>query len=122
MPIFSWRLQSRTAPQTAPLWLRKAMGPGWAITAAGEAFRPRNGFMTPKLFGPRSRIRPRPASARTSRSSSAQARPVSRNPEDVMIAARTPTSTHWPTNSGTRGAGAMIRARSIGSGTSPTLG
>ena len=78
--------------------------------------------MTPKLFGPRSLIRPRPASARhlalepgvLAGLPESGGRDDCRPHPDVDALADDTRGPAAP--------GAMIRARSIGSGTSPTLG
>ena len=58
-PTFSRKLQSSTAVHSAPLWLMKATLPGRATLRAKVAFSPRIGFITPRQFGPMSRILPR---------------------------------------------------------------
>ena len=68
------------------------------------------------------RIRPRPAWSMIRRSSAAPSAPISLNPAEMMMAARTPASTHSPIRSGTVGAGVTTMARSTGSGTSPMRG
>ena len=62
-PTRSRRLQSRIAVHSAPLWLMKPTLPGRAIAPANVALRPLQGAITPRQFGPISRIRPRRASA-----------------------------------------------------------
>ena len=64
-PTFSCKLQSSTAVQSAPLWLRKPTLPGRAMVVANVAFRPVNGHMTPRQFGPMTRMPPRRAFSRT---------------------------------------------------------
>ena len=117
-PTCSRRLQSRMAVSSAPLWLRKATVPGRAMPAAKVALRPVRGLMTPRQFGPTTRMRPRRASASTCRSSAAPASPVSWNPAEMITAAGTPRSAHAPTTPGTAGAGVAITARSTAAGTS----
>src|SRR5271157_4503090 len=89
---------------------------------ATEAFRPVIGLITPRLFGPMTRIRPRPAWSMIRRSSAAPSAPISLNPAEATMAARTPASTHSPIRSGTVGAGVATMARSTRSGTSPMRG
>src|SRR5271157_3535452 len=89
---------------------------------ATEAFRPVNGLITPRLFGPMTRIRPRPAWSMIRRSSAAPSAPISLNPAEATMAARTPASTHSPIRSGTVGAGVATMARSTRSGTAPMRG
>ena len=55
--------------QIAPLWLMKPTWPGRAIAGANVALSPLHGAITPRQFGPMSRILPRRASASTSDSS-----------------------------------------------------
>src|SRR5208337_1724773 len=121
-PTLARKLQSSTAAPRAPLWLRKAILPGRAMALATVALRPVIGLITPRLFGPRTRIRPRHASSMIRRSSAAPSTPLSLNPAEVTMAAWTPASTHSPIRSGTIVAGVATMARSIGSGTSPMRG
>src|SRR5687768_12388332 len=117
-PTSSRRLQSRIAVSSAPDWLRKATLPGLAMPAAKVAFRPLIGFITPRQFGPMMRIFPRRAFSRTCRSSSTPGGPSSLKPAEMMIAPRTPASTHSAMMPGTVGAGVTTTARSTFSGTS----
>src|ERR1039458_8112591 len=55
-PTISFRLQSRTAVQSAPLWLMKPTDPGRATVVAKVAFIPESGLITPRQFGPMIRI------------------------------------------------------------------
>ena len=98
------------------------MLPGRAMAPAKVAFRPVIGFITPRQFGPMTRIRPRRACSRTRRSSSIPSAPVSLKPAEMMIAPRTPASTHSAIRSGTAGAGVTMTARSTRSGTAAMLG
>ena len=118
------------AVQSAPDWLMKPTLPARAIMLAAKvafrpakvAFRPAKGRITPRQFGPISRIRPRRACSSTCRSSSAPAVPVSLKPAEMTIAPRTPASTHSPIRSGTVGARVAMTARSTGSGTADSFG
>ena len=104
-PTFSRKLQSRTAVQSAPLWLMKPTLPGRAIALAKVAFRRVRGahhaqavraddpHLAARLF------------AAIWRSSSAPAAPVSLNPAEMTIAPFTPAATHSPTIPGTVGGG-----------------
>ena len=67
-PTLTCRLQSSTAVHSAPLWLMKPTLPGRAIALANVAFSPVSGLITPRQFGPMTRIRPRRASSTTCRS------------------------------------------------------
>ncbi len=98
--------------QRAPLWLRKPTLPGRAIAPANVAFRPVSGFVTPRQFGPMTRIRPRRACSRIWRSSAAPSGPISLKPAEMMMAPLTPASAHSPMMSGTVGAGVTMTARS----------
>src|ERR1044071_1986028 len=100
------------AVSRAPLWLMSATFPALAMPLAKVAFNPLRGFMTPRQFGPIIRIFPRRAWTMTCRSRSAPEGPISLNPAEMMMAARTPASTHWPITSGTVGAGVATTARS----------
>src|ERR687897_63354 len=50
-PTLARKLQSSTAVQRAPLWLRKPMLPGRAMAPAKVAFRPVAGFIRPGAVG-----------------------------------------------------------------------
>ena len=121
-PTFSRRLQSRMAVHRAPLWLRKPTEPGWAMVLAKVAFRPLWGIITPRQLGPMRRILPLRASAKTCRSSSTPAGPVSLKPAEMMTAPGTPASAHSRMRPGTVAAGVVMTARSTGSGTDLILG
>jgi hypothetical protein len=121
-PTFSMRLWSRMAVSRAPLWLSSATLPGRAMAPAKVALKPDGGFITPRQFGPTTRILPRLASSRTRRSSSTPSGPVSLKPAEMMMAPFTPACTHSPMISGTAGAGATMTARFTLAGTSETLG
>ena len=54
------------------------------------------------------------------RNSAPPSGPTSLKPAEMMIAPRTPTSTHSPTTVGTVGAGVTITAKSTRSGTAAT--
>jgi hypothetical protein len=116
-PTFSRRLQSRTAVQSAPLWLRNPTVPGRAMPAAKVALSFPPGAMTPRQFGPTMRIRPRRASARIWRSSSTPAAPVSLKPAEIMMAPRTPALAQSRMMPGTLAGGVTMTARSTLSGT-----
>ena len=60
------------------------------VTLVTEAFRPVIGLITPRLFGPMIRIRPRLACPMIRRSSSAPSAPISLNPPEAMMAAQDP--------------------------------
>src|SRR5262245_23544781 len=111
-PTFSLRLQSRTAEQNAPLWLKKATFPGLGINGAKVAFRPLTGLITPRQFGPMMRRLPRRASARIWRSRSRPTAPDSLKPADRMIAPWTPASTQSLITDGTVDAGVAMTASS----------
>ena len=121
-PTPSWALQSRTAVSSAPLWLMKPTEPGGAIPAANVALSPATGFMTPRQFGPTTRIPAACASASTRRSSSAPASPTSRKPAEMMMTPRTPLAAHSATRPGTLGAGVTMTARSTASGMAARFG
>src|ERR1022692_4969738 len=72
-PTNSRRLQSRTAVQSAPLWLMKPTLPGRAMAEAKVALSPVRGLITPRQLGPMMRMLPRRASNRVWRSSSSPA-------------------------------------------------
>jgi len=55
-PTFSSRLQSRTAVQSAPLWLMNPTLPERAMALATVALSPVSGLITPRLSGPTTRI------------------------------------------------------------------
>ena len=116
-PTFSFRLQSRTAVQSAPLWLMKPTVPGRAMPAANVALSLVPGTMTPRQFGPTMRICPFRASSRTCRSNSTPAAPVSLKPAEMMTTPRTPACAQSRTIPGTDGGGVTITAKSTFSGT-----
>jgi len=120
-PTFWRRLQSSTAVQIAPDWLRKPTCPAAGWEGAKLALRPLRGFIRPRQLGP-SRRMPDPRSASRSRpSSAAPSGPTSRKPAEITIAARAPAAAQAATTSGTPGAGVAITARSTRSGSSATL-
>ena len=121
-PTFSRRLQSRTAVQSAPLWLIKPTLPRRAMVVANVAFRPEVGLITPRQFGPMIRMFPRRACASSWRSNSTPAGPVSLNPAEMTMAPFTPTSTHSRIMFGTVIAGVTTTARSTGSDRAPMFG
>ena len=121
-PTFSWRLQSRTAVRSAPLWLTNATWPTGAMAAAKVAFSPVTGLMTPRQLGPMTRTPCLRASSTTWRSSSAPSGPTSLNPAEMTTTARTPASPHWAMRAGTVGGGVTMTARSTGSGMAPISG
>jgi hypothetical protein len=121
-PTNSRKLQSRMAVSSAPLWLRNATLPLLAIPEAKVALSPETGFITPRQFGPITRIFPRRAAASTCRSSSTPAGPISLNPAEMMMAPFTPTSTQSLMTPTTFAAGVTTTARSTFSGTAPILG
>ena len=106
----------------APLWLRKATSPLWAIAPAKVALRPVGGHMMPRQLGPTMRIRAARAIPRISCSSRAPSMPVSLKPAEMMMAPRMPAAAHSRITPGTTFAGVMTTARSIRSGTAATLG
>ncbi len=111
-PTFSRRLQSSTAVQSAPLWLRKATLPGRAMPAAKVAFSFAVGAMTPRQFGPMMRIPAFRAVARMSCSSATPSGPTSLNPAEMMTTCFTPASAHSRTMAGTEVAGVTITTNS----------
>ena len=120
-PTFSRKLQSRTAVHSAPLWLMNATLPGRATRCAKVAFSPRTGFITPRQFGPISRILPRIVRA-ICRSSSWPCSPCSLKPAEMTMPAGMPSSTDSAMRSGTVSAGVVTTTRSTLSGRSRTLG
>ena len=121
-PVCSRSAQSRTAVTSAPDWLTKPTLPGRAMPFAKVALNPATGFMIPRQFGPTIRIPLARAVSRMRPSSARPSGPVSLNPAEMMIAARTPTAAHSSISAGTPGAGVTITASSTGSGTSAMLG
>jgi hypothetical protein len=121
-PTFSWKLQSRIAVQSAPLWLMKATFPGRAMEAAKVALKPSAGDITPRQLGPMMRMPPRCASARISCSIAAPPGPVSLKPAEMMMADGTPFAVHSRITPGTHAAGVTMTARSGVSGKALTLG
>src|SRR5271165_2207056 len=120
-PTFSRKLQSRIAVSNAPLWLIKATFPGRAIECAKVAFNPRTGFITPRQFGPISRILPRMIWEMRA-SSSLPCSPCSLKPAEITMPAGTPAATDSARTSGTESAGVVTTTRSTLSGSSETLG
>jgi len=121
-PTSSSAAQSRIAVRSAPDWDTKPTRPGLAIPAANVAFIPSTGFITPRQFGPTTRIPWRRAAARTSRSSSTPAAPTSLNPALMMITPRTPAAPHSSTSPGADLAGVTMTARSTVSPIAPIDG
>ena len=78
--------------------------------------------MTPRQFGPTMRIWPRRASARTCRSSSSPAAPVSLKPAEMMTAPGTPAWTQSRMIPGMLGGGVTTTTRSTLPGTARMLG
>ncbi len=83
---------------------------------------PPTGFMTPRQFGPTTRIPCRRAASRTWRSSSTPSAPTSLNPALMMITPRTPAWPHSSTSAGTDLGGVTMTARSTGSPIAETDG
>src|SRR5215218_6301429 len=114
-PTSSCVAQSRIAVSRAPDWLTNPTRPGFAIPAAKVAFIPSMGFMTPRQFGPTTRIPYRWAAWSTWRSSSTPSGPTSLNPALMTITPRTPASPHSVMSLGTVFAVVTMTARSTGS-------
>ena len=108
--------------QSAPLWLMNPTDPGRAMPAAKVAFSFPFGTITPRQFGPTTRICPRRASASTCRSNSSPAGPISLNPAEMMMAPRTPTWAQSRMIPGTVGGGVTTTAKSTLPGTAKMLG
>src|SRR5262245_59593041 len=98
----------------------KATFPGAAIFLANVAFKPADGIITPRQFGPIRRISPRRASIAFS--SSLPKLPVSLKPAEMITAPGTPAAAHSPITSGTVTAGVAMIARSTAAGTSAIFG
>src|SRR5579871_2764400 len=121
-PTISFRLQSSTAVHSAPLWLMKPTEPGRAMVVANVAFKPVSGHITPRQFGPITRILAARASSSTCCSSAAPAGPTSLKPAEITTAPRTPVSPHSRMMPGIDGGGVTTTARSTGSGMSESDG
>ena len=119
-PTISFKLQSRTAVQRAPLWLMKPTEPGRAMVVANVALRPESGLITPRQLGPTTRTLLACASASSCFSSSAPSGPISLNPAEITMAPRTPFWPHSRINPGMEGGGVTTTARSTCSGMSVT--
>ena len=89
--------------------------PGFAIPAANVAFIRSIGFMTPRQFGPTTRMPYRRAASSTCDSSAAPSSPTSLNPALMMITPRTPAAPQSATSWGAVFAGVTMTARSTGS-------
>src|SRR5260221_13259501 len=113
-------LQSRTDVHRAPLWLMKATFPSFAIFLANVAFRPIEGIITPRQFGPMIRISPR--RSWISCSSFTPPAPVSLNPAETTTAPLTPAAAHSLVRLGTVEAGAAITPRPNRPGAFPGAG
>src|SRR3990170_7520840 len=98
----------------------KAIGPEGGIPAEKVALSGVIVSMTPKQFGPISRIENWRATSSSSRSRSAPSQPASRHPALMTMAAGMAFSPHSRSASGTAGYGMTITARSIGPGTAST--
>ena len=109
------------AVSNAPLWLMNATLPGRAIVCANVAFSPRTGFITPRQFGPISRILPRMICVICA-SRSLPCSPCSLNPAEITMPAGIPAATDSARTSGTLSAGVVTTTRSTLSGSSETLG
>ena len=103
---------------SAPLWLMKPTEPGRAMVVAKVAFMPESGLMTPRQFGPMTRMPASCASFSNCRSNSAPSGPISLKPAEITMAPRTPFSPHSRMMPGMDGGGVMITARSTCSGMS----
>ncbi len=121
-PTFSFKLQSRIAVQSAPLWLMNPTLPGRAMSAAKVAFNFEPGTITPRQFGPTMRMPALFASSKTWRSSSTPTGPISLKPAEIMMTPFTPAVPQSLTMPGTVAGGVMMTARSAGSGTAVMLG
>ncbi len=120
-PTFSFNDQSRTAVQSAPDWLRKATEPPCADFAAKVAFNPMIGLITPRQFGPITRILPAVIAA-TSRSSAMPSGPASLKPAEMMMPPGMPQATASRRMPGTVVAGVVITTTSGRSGRSASEG
>src|SRR5262245_35772927 len=108
------------AAQRAPLWEANEMDPSIGIfEAKDELKRVRcEVLMTPRQFGPTSRIEYFLAISAVSRSSLDPSSPTSLKPAEITTRALTPNLPHSSTTLGTAVAGTMMMARSAFSGRS----
>jgi hypothetical protein len=98
------------------------MRPLSGMPAAKLALRALAVLITPRQFGPTTRMPYRWAISITSRSNWRPSAPVSRKPAVIMMAAPTPFSPQSSITPATTLLGTTITARSTGSGTSVTRG
>ncbi|CAB4735071.1 unannotated protein [freshwater metagenome] len=129
MPIGTPRsIASESAPNpSAPDWLTRAIEPAGAGVDSEENTG-LNVAMTepapptePMQFGPTMRMPDARAIATSSSCAAWPSGPVSANPDDMTMHAFTPAAAQSRTAAATEPAGTMMRARSIGSVTSPML-
>ncbi len=104
-PIPSGMLQSTMVVMIAPLCEMNAMEPGRGEMGSKVVLIPRAGFISPRQFGPMTRIPFLRAAAISSSSRALPAGPVSRNPEERMIASGTCFPPASSMTCGTFGAG-----------------
>jgi hypothetical protein len=121
-PTCSRRLQSRMAVMSAPLCPTNATRPRRAIVVANVAFRPDTGLMTPRQFGPMSRMPCARACSTSARSSAAPSGPTSLKPAEMTMTFRHPARPQSATRSGIVAGGVTMTASSGRSGRSLTVG
>ena len=100
----------------------KPTDPGRAIVVAKVAFIPESGLITPRQFGPITRMFALRASSSSRTSRAAPSGPISLNPAEITIAPRTPLSPHSWMMPGIDGGGVTTTARSTSSGIADTEG
>ena len=98
-PTRSRRLQSRIAVMSAPLWPMNATRPRPASVDAKVAFKPDTGLMTPRQFGPMSRMSWARAWSTSARSSAAPSGPTSLKPAEMTMTLPIPAPPHSATRS-----------------------
>ena len=113
---------SSSGMPSAPDWEKKPIRPRPGITGDSEALSDRAGsvLMTPRQFGPITRIPLARASATSSRCSSRPSGPASANPPLTTTRPSTPWPAQSRTTSSTWAAGTATSARSTGPGRSAT--
>ena len=108
--------------QSAPDWLMKPSRPGRAIERAKVALKLETGLITPRQFGPTTRIPPFRASSSTCRSSASPSAPSSLKPALMMTAPLTPFCAHSRITAGTALEGVEMTASSQSPGIAETEG
>ena len=124
MPRLRRAAEASTAMPSAPDWANSPSRPCGGRVGASEALSRTAGslLISPKEFGPTTRMPASRARRSSSACSRAPSRPSSAKPDDTTSRALTPASAHSSTTSSTACAGTAMTARSTCPGTAATEG